>query len=105
MNQAEMMRQMQARMQKLQDELAKETVEGTAGGGVVTVSVSEIGMGPAQARVKSIKIDPEVVDPEDVEALEDLVIAATNEALSKAQQAAAEKMAALTGGMRIPGLS
>lgn len=100
----EMLRQMQARMQKLQDELARQTVEGTAGGGVVTVTLTGIGMGPAQVKLERIKIDPEAVDPEDVETLEDLVVAATNEALAAAQRLAGEKMAVLTGGMKVPGL-
>ncbi len=101
---AEMMRQVQARIQKMQSDLAREEVEASAGGGAVTVTVSEIGMGPAQARLRSIRISPEAVDPDDVETLEDLVLAATNEALAKAQQVAAQKMAALTGGMKLPGL-
>jgi DNA-binding YbaB/EbfC family protein len=100
----EMMRQMQVRIQKMQDDLASEVVEATAGGGAVTVTVSGIGMGPAQAKVQSIKISAEAVDPEDVETLEDLVLAAVNEALTKAQQIAANKMSALTGGMKIPGM-
>lgn len=102
---SEMMRQMQARIQKVQEDLAKETVEGTAGGGAVTVTVSEIGMGPAQARIQSVRISPEAVDPEDVETLEDLLTAAVNEALSQAQELAGQKMSAFTGGMKIPGLS
>ena len=100
----ELMRQMQARMQKMQEDLALETVEGTAGGGAVTVTISGIGMGPAQAKVQSIKIAVEAVDPEDVETLEDLVMAATNEALARAQEVAGKKMSALTGGMKIPGM-
>lgn len=100
----EMMRQMQVRIQKMQEELATQTVEASAGGGVVTVTVSEMGMGPAQVKVRSIKIDPEAVDPEDVESLEDLVVAAVNEALARAQQVAGEKMSALTGGMKLPGM-
>lgn len=104
MNQ-EMLRQMQARLQKMQEGLAQQTVEGTAGGGAVTVTVSEIGMGPAQAKVRAVKIAAEAVDPEDVETLEDLVVAAVNEALAKAQALANEQMAALTGGVRLPGLS
>ena len=100
----EMLRQMQARMQKIQDDLAAETIEATAGGGAVTVTVTGIGMGPAQAKVQSIRISPEAVDPEDVETLEDLVVAAVNEALTKAQETAAGKLSALTGGMKIPGL-
>jgi nucleoid-associated protein EbfC len=101
---AEMMRQLQARIQKMQEDLARETVEGSAGGGAVTVSISEIGMGPAQARVQRVKIAPEAVDPEDIETLEDLVVAAVNEALSQAQKVAADKVSPLTGGMKLPGL-
>ncbi len=100
----EMMRQLQARIQKLQDDLARETVEATAGGGAVTVTLSEIGMGPAQAKLQSVKISPEAVDPEDIETLEDLVVAAVNEALSKAQKLAADKLGPLTGGMKLPGM-
>jgi DNA-binding YbaB/EbfC family protein len=101
---SEMMRQLQARIQKMQEDLARETVEGSAGGGAVTVAISEIGMGPAQARVQRVKIAPEAVDPEDIETLEDLVVAAVNEALSQAQKVAADKVSPLTGGMKIPGL-
>jgi DNA-binding YbaB/EbfC family protein len=100
----EMMRQLQVRIQKMQDDLATETVEASAGGGAVTVTISEIGMGPAQAKVKSIKISPEAIDPEDPETLEDLVMAAVNEALSKAQKMAAEKLGPLAGGMKLPGM-
>jgi DNA-binding YbaB/EbfC family protein len=101
---AEMMRQLQARIQKLQDELAQERVSASAGGGAVTVTLSDIGMGPAQVKVQAVKISPEAVDPEDVETLEDLMLAAMNEALSQAQRTAAEKMAPLTGGMKLPGM-
>ena len=104
LNNTEMMRQLQARMQKMQDELAAETVEASAGGGAVSVTISEIGMGPAQAHIQRVKISPEAVDPEDIETLEDLVVAAVNEALSKAQKLAGEKMGALTGGMKLPGM-
>jgi len=100
----EMVRQLQARMLKIQEELAAETVEASAGGGAVTVSISEIGMGPAQAKIQRVKISPEAVDPEDIETLEDLVVAAVNEALSKAQKAAADKLGPLTGGMKLPGM-
>lgn len=100
----EMMRQLQMRIQKMQDELATETVEATAGGGAVTVTISEIGMGPAQAKVRSVKIVPEAIDPEDPETLEDLVVAAVNEALSKAQKLAATKLGPLAGGMKMPGM-
>jgi nucleoid-associated protein EbfC len=104
MNQNEMMRQLQARIQKMQDDLAAQTVKGTAGGGAVTVTIAEIGMGPAQAKVQSVKISPEAVDPEDIETLEDLVVAAVNEALSNAQKVAADKVAPLTGGLKLPGM-
>lgn len=100
----EMMRQLQARMMKIQEDLASQTVEASAGGGAVTVTISEIGMGPAQAKVQSVKISAEAVDPEDIETLEDLVVAAVNEALSKAQKAAADKLGPLTGGMKLPGM-
>jgi DNA-binding YbaB/EbfC family protein len=100
----EMMRQLQARMMKIQEDLAAETVEASAGGGAVTVTISEIGMGPAQAKVQSIKISPEAVDPEDIDTLEDLVLAAMNEALSKAQKVAADKLGPLTGGLKLPGM-
>jgi DNA-binding YbaB/EbfC family protein len=104
LNSNEMMRQLQARITKMQEELATQTVEASAGGGAVTVTISEIGMGPAQARVQRVKISPEAVDPEDIETLEDLVVAAVNEALSKAQKAAADKLGPLTGGMKLPGM-
>ena len=65
----EMMRQLQARIQKMQDDLASQTVEASAGGGAVTVTISEIGMGPAQAKVQRVKISPEAVDPEDIEGI------------------------------------
>jgi nucleoid-associated protein EbfC len=100
----EMMRQLQARIMKMQEELATQTVEATAGGGAVTVKISEIGMGPAQAKVQSVKISPEAVDPEDIETLEDLIVAAVNEALSRAQKTAADKLGPLAGGMKLPGM-
>ncbi len=100
----EMMRQLQARMMKIQEELAAETVEASAGGGAVSVTITEIGMGPAQAKIQRVKISPEAVDPEDIETLEDLVVAAVNEALSKAQKTAADKLGPLTGGLKLPGM-
>lgn len=93
-----MIQQMQNRMVKIQQELEEAVVEGTAGGGVVTVQVS------GQREMKSIKIDPSAVDPEDVEMLEDLVLAAVTDAMEKAAKLNEEKMSALTGGMKIPGL-
>ena len=91
--------QMQTQMAKIQEELAEERTEASAGGGAVKVTV--IG----GSKVESIIIDPEVVDPEDVEMLQDLVLAAVNEAMDAAQASASEKMGALTGGLNIPGLS
>lgn len=93
-----MIQQMQNRMMKIQQELEEAVVEGTAGGGVVTVQVS------GQREMKSIKIDPSAVDPEDIEMLEDLVLAAVTDAMDKAAKLNEEKMSALTGGMKIPGL-
>ncbi len=90
--------QIQKQMLKMQEELESETVTATVGGGVVTVVVS------GKMNVESISIDPDAVSPEDVEMLEDLVRAAVNEGLDKAQQMASEKMGALTGGMNMPGL-
>ncbi len=90
--------QMQARMAKIQEELEFETVEATAGGGVVKAVVT------GKMRLQSIEISPDVVDPEDVEMLQDLVSAAINEAMDKAQQLASNKMGAVTGGLKIPGL-
>ena len=91
--------QLQQRMAKLEQELETETVEASAGGGMVTVVVT------GKLAVQSVTIDPEVVSPEDVDMLEDLVLAAVNEGLSKAQQLAAQKMSAITGGLNIPGLT
>jgi len=91
--------QMQARMAKIQEELAEARTEATAGGGVVKVTI--IG----GSKVESIEISPEVVDPEDIEMLQDLVMAAVNEAMDTAQTDASKKMSAITGGLNIPGLT
>jgi len=89
---------LQEEMLKTQEALGEETITVTAGGGAVTVVMT------GHQRVQSISIAPDVVDPEDVEMLEDLVTAAVNEALERSQELAAERMGALTGGLRIPGL-
>ncbi len=94
----EMMRQLQARIQKMQDDLASQTVEGSAGGGAVTVTIT------GQLKVQAVKIKPEVIDPDDAEMLEDLVLAAVNDAIQKSQELQAKRLSALTGGMKIPGL-
>src|SRR5215208_8060682 len=85
--------QMQAQMLKAQEGLKDEVVEASAGGGMVTVKVS------GALELKELRIDPEAVDPEDVELLQDMVLAAVNEALRSAQELAASKMGAATGGM------
>jgi DNA-binding YbaB/EbfC family protein len=90
--------QMQARLAAVQEEIAVARTEASAGGGVVKVSV--IG----GQSVESITIDPEVVDPEDVEMLQDLILAAINEAMETANKLASDKMSSITGGMNIPGL-
>ena len=91
--------QLQKNMQKMQEELESATVEATAGGGVVKAVVS------GKLRVESLAIDAEVVSPDDVEMLQDLVLAAVNEGLDKAQEMGTSKMSALTGGLKIPGLT
>jgi len=90
--------QAQAQMVAMQDELATETVDASAGGGMVKVTMTG-----AQELV-SVKIDPEALDPEDVELLEDMIVAAVNEAARSAGELANVKMQAITGGMNIPGL-
>jgi DNA-binding YbaB/EbfC family protein len=91
-------KKLQAQMLKAQEELANLTVEASAGGGAVTVVMN------GQQQIQSVKISPEVVDPEDVEMLEDLVMSAVSEATAKAQEAAARQLGGLTGGLKIPGL-
>ena len=99
---ANMMKQaqkLQAQMLKLQEELAEKTVESSSGGGMVTVVAN------GRQQIVSIRIEREVVDPEDVEMLQDLVLAAVNDALAKAQQMVSSEMGKLTGGLNIPGLA
>ena len=84
-------------LQKMQEELETVTVEGSAGGGVVKVIMT------GKQTVESVEIDPEAV--EDVELLQDLVTAAVNDALTKSQEVASEKLSSLTGGLNIPGLT
>ncbi len=89
---------MQAELKRVQEELANKTVEGTAGGGVVTVIAN------GHQEIQQIKIDPDVIDPDDVEMLEDLILAAVNDALRKAQELSAAEMQRVTGGLNIPGM-
>ena len=90
---------LQSQMMKLQEELADRTVESSSGGGMVTVVAN------GRQQIASIQIENEVVDPDDVEMLQDLVLAAVNDALAKAQEMVSSEMGKLTGGMNIPGLS
>ena len=101
MNFGSMMKQaqkMQVRMAEMQEKLKEETVDASAGGGVVRVVLS------GDVRVLEIHIDPSAVDPDDVELLEDMIIAAMNEAIRAAQELSATRMAGITGGMNIPGM-
>lgn len=97
-NLAKMAQQMQAEMARVQAELELLTLEGTAGGGAVTAVVN------GRQELVSISIDPEVVDADDVEMLQDLIVAAVNDGLRQVRQTAEEKMARVTGGVRLPGL-
>jgi DNA-binding YbaB/EbfC family protein len=90
--------QMQSKLASTQAELAKKTVESSVGGGKITVTATGAG------DVVSIKIDPSVVDPQDVEMLEDLVLAGVKQAIEDGRKLAADEMKKITGGMNIPGL-
>ncbi len=89
---------LQMELKKTQEELAERTVEASAGGGMVTVVAN------GKQEIVSIKIDPEVVNRDDVEMLEDLIVAAVNEARGRAQELMMTELAKITGGMNIPGL-
>lgn len=100
-NLGQMMKQaqkIQEKMVKIQGELAEKTVEASSGGGMVTVVVN------GSQEVVSLRIDPEVVNSEEVDMLEDLVLAAVNEGLRKAREMMNEEMSKITGGIKIPGL-
>jgi DNA-binding YbaB/EbfC family protein len=90
--------ELQQKMAKLQEELGEKTVEASSGGGMVAVVAN------GKQEIVSIKIDPEVVDANDVEMLQDLVLAAINDALYQAKQMMSEEMSQLTGGVKIPGI-
>ena len=92
-----LMKQLQQAQEKIQAEIAALVVETTAGGGVVRVEMD------GQKQLRSLKIDPEVVSRDDVEMLQDLVLAAVNEAARKVEEAVQEKVGGLTGGMKLPG--
>ena len=93
-----MIQQMQRRLESIQTELAETIVEGSAGGGVVRAQVT------GAREFRGISIDPSAVDPDDVEVLEDLITVAIQDAMARATTMSEEKMGALTGGMKIPGL-
>ena len=90
--------QMQARLAKAQEELETETVEASAGGGAVKVVAT------GKQTIQSIVIDPGAVDPEDVDILQDMVLAAVNEALALSQQLVNDRIGAITGGLKLPGM-
>ena len=90
---------MQEKMMRVQEELAGRTVEATAGGGMVTAVVN------GKHELVTLKIEKEVVDPEDIEMLQDLVVAAVNEGVRRSQEMAAEEMSKITGGINIPGMA
>lgn len=89
-------KEMQAGMEKAQAQLADETVEGTAGGGAVTVVMT------GTQEIRSVRIAPEAVDPADVETLQDLVLAATRDALTRSKELASSKLGGITGGLQLP---
>ena len=93
-----MARDMQARMEKAQAELAEATVEGSAGGGAVVVTLT------GAQEIRDVRIQKDAVDPEDVETLQDLVLAAVADALARSKALAAERLGGVTGGLKIPGL-
>lgn len=92
-------KELQLKLVKAQEELGNMTLEASSGGGAVKVVIN------GQQKVQSVKISPEVVNPDDVELLEDLVLTAVSEAITRSQEAAAERMEGLTGGLQIPGLT
>jgi DNA-binding YbaB/EbfC family protein len=98
-NMMKQIQQMQAKMEELQAELEEMEVEGTAGGGMVKCKVN------GKQELLEVTIDPEVVDPEDVEMLQDLIVAAVNQARQKANEIQQEHMSQLTGGLNLPGMN
>jgi DNA-binding YbaB/EbfC family protein len=90
--------QMHAKISQLQEEMAEKTIEASSGGGMVNILMN------GKQQILSIRIDPEVVNREDMEMLQDLIVAAVNEAIRKSQEMVAEEMKKLTGGISIPGL-
>lgn len=95
---AKMAQQMQAQMAQAQQELAETTLEATAGGGAVRVVIT------GAQEVRSVEIDPSAIDPDEVEMLQDLVMTAINEAITRSKELEKERMGAIAGGMGIPGM-
>lgn len=93
------LKKLQQRMAKIQEELGNETVEASIGGGAVTVTMN------GHQKVVGVKISAEAIDPDDPSMLEDLIIAAVNEAIAKSQDLMTKRMGALTGGLKIPGIT
>lgn len=91
--------EMQEKMSKIQEDLAQKEITGTAGGGMVTVLVN------GKGEILSVKIEKELITPDETEMLQDLIVAATNDGLRKAKELGNQEMGHLTGGMKIPGLS
>ena len=92
------LRKMQQEMAKAQEDIQSTTVEGAAAGGAVKITMT------ADNRVTKVALEPSVVDPEDVETLEDVIVAAFNDARAKAEEFAAKRMSSVTGGLKIPGM-
>lgn len=90
--------EMQTKMAEIEEELATQTVEGTAGGGMVTVVAN------GKQEIQSVTVDPELLTPEELDMLQDMVVAATNQALESSRQLRVERLSQLTGGIKIPGL-
>ena len=91
--------ELQAKLAKAQQELSNTILEVSSGGGAVKITIN------GQQKIQSVKISPEVITPDDVELLEDLVLTAVSEAIAKSQELAAERLGGLTGGLKIPGLT
>jgi DNA-binding YbaB/EbfC family protein len=96
-NLAKQIQQMQEEMVKAQEALADESLEVSAGGGMVTITIT------GHQRVEKIELKPEIVDPEDLEMLQDLLVAAINQAIEQSQAMAAQRLEGLTGGLNLPG--
>lgn len=99
MNIQKMMQQAQQMQENLQKQLREATVEATAGGGMVTVVMNGV------KEIQSLRIDPEVVSPDDVEMLQDLIVAAVSDAQRRADELASQRMGGMMGGLKLPGLS